>query len=150
VAGYALKASYPTVQTLGPGLSQDVVYCTIQTQPSGVIAQIPVVSTTFDQNEANVMLGNFADAIEQVMENTAVISAVGDQQIDPNGTLADTVIFTIGYPAPADASTQITGQAVVPVGYLDFSDAEIGQASLGNVDDILNATYGSLRSAAGG
>lgn len=150
MAGYTLKASYPTVQVLGPGLTNDVVYCTIETDPSGVIASMPVQATTFAQQQAAAALTNFAEAIEQIMENTAVIGAVGAQTIDPNGLIQDNVVFTIGYPAPADAATQITGEATVPVGLLDFSDAEIGRTLLDEVDVILNETYGSLRSAAGG
>jgi hypothetical protein len=150
VASYSLKGSYSTVQVLSPTLVNPVVYCTIQTIPSGVIASVPVQQAEFDNDTTGPQLTNFANAIEEVMNNPAVVAGVGEQTIDPSGLLADNVVFTIQYPAGGTGGNSVTAEAVVPVGYLDFSDAEIGQASLGNVDAILNQVYGSLRSAAGG
>jgi hypothetical protein len=150
MSSYALEGSYSTVQVLSPTLVQNVVYCTISTSPSGVIASMPVLETTFENNAAGAELTNFANAIEQIMQNTAVIAAVGSQTIDPTGLLTDNVVFTLEYSDPTTGPTGATAEAIVPVTLLNFSDAEIGTTLLGDVDDILNGVYGNLRSAAGG
>ena len=67
MASYALLASESTVQVLSPTLTNDVVYCTIHTQPSGVIASMPVPKLAFDANSAKPELTAFANAIEQIM-----------------------------------------------------------------------------------
>jgi hypothetical protein len=128
----------------------DVVYCTIQTIPSGVIASVPVQQANFDNNESGPQLTNLADAIEEVMSNPAVVAGVGSQTIEPSGLLADNVVFTVKYPAGDTSTDAITAEAVVPVGYLDFTDGAIGQASQGNVTAILNQVYDNLRHAYNG
>lgn len=150
MASYALKASYSTVQVLSSTLTQDVQYCTIQTSPSAVIASITVSAEAFADNMAASALTNFADAIETIMVNPAVIAATGSQTIDQSGLLADSVIFTLKYPAGETTPDTVTADATVPVGLLDFSDAEIGRTLEDEVNAILNKVYGNLRSAAGG
>jgi hypothetical protein len=150
VASYSLVGSYSTVQVLSPTLVNPVVYCTIQTIPSGVVASVPVQQDVFDSNQAGPELDNFAVAIEQVMALGYVVAGVGEQTIDASGLLADNVVFTVQYPWPPTSGTSATAEAVVPVGYLNFSDAEIGQVSLGNVEAITNGVYDNLKSAAGG
>jgi hypothetical protein len=150
VAGYSLKGSYETVQVLSPTVINPVVYCTIATLPSGVIAAMPVEKRVFNSGQAGVELGNFADAIEQIMADARVISAVGEQLIDPSGLLADNVVFTVQYVSANTAPSGVTAEAVVPVGYLNFTDAEIGRVSLGNVEAIIDGVYANLQSAADG
>lgn len=150
MAAYALKGSYPTVQVLSPTLTEEIQYCTIQTSPSDVVASIAVSQLAFSENQANVELQNFADAIEQIMALNYVIGASGTQKIDSSGLLADFVTFTIGYPDTAAQGSSITGSADVPVGLLNFSDAEIGQFALQQVEAITQGVYNNLASAAGG
>jgi hypothetical protein len=149
VAGYGLIASHATVQVLSPTVVNDVVYCTIQTNPSGVIASIPVQQDVFDSGTAGPELTALSDAIEQIMNDANVIAGVGAQTIDANGLLADQVAFTVEYVAPGSSGTSVTAEALVPVTMLNFTDALIGQTSLGNVQAIIDATYQNLVSAAG-
>ena len=150
MAGYSLVASYSTVQVLTPTLVNDVQYCTIQTSDSSVFASIPVSAASFNDNQAASELTNFATAIEQIMGLDGVIAGVGGQQIDPNGLLADYVVFTVALPSSGTSSGSVTAEASVPVGLLDFSDAEIGRTLEGQAEDIISATLASLQSAAGG
>lgn len=150
MAGYALVASYPTVQVLSPSLTQPIQYCTIQTSPSNVVASRPVSAAAFSDNQAASELTNFANAIEQVMGIDYVIGGNGTQQIDSNDLLVDFVTFTIGYPHTAAEGSLVTTSADVPVNLLDFSDAEIGRVLLQDVETITLAAYNSLKSAAGG
>lgn len=150
MAVYTLIGSYETVQVLSPTVINPVVYCSISTLPSGVIASIPVQRSVFNSGEAGVELSNFADAIEQIMTDTRVISAVGEQLIDPSGLLADNVVFTVQYVSANTAPSGVTAEAVVPVGYLNFTDALIGQVSHGNVEAIIDGVYANLQSAAHG
>lgn len=150
MANYTLIASASTVQVLSPTVTNPVVYCTIQTHPSNVIASIPVQQSVFDANEAGVELGNFAGAIEQLMTNTHVSSGTGSQQIDDNGLLADFVTFTVFYVPPGGSGASVTAEASVPVGLLNFTDAEIGRVVEGEAEAIINGVYGNLKSAASG
>lgn len=150
MAGYSLQGSYSTVQVLSPTLTNPVVYCTIQTTPSGVIASIPVQRAVFESDSAGVELENLATAIEQTMNLASVIAGVGSQRIDPNGLLADFVTFTVQYPAGATDGSANTAEADVPVGMLNFTDALIGEVSWENVQAIIGGVYNNLKSAAGG
>ena len=150
MANYALKGSYATVQVLSPTLTEAIQFCTIQTTPSDVIASLPVSQAAFNHNQAASELTNFAEAIEQVMQLDYVIAGAGSQQIDANNLLADFVTFTIGYPASTAATSQVTAEADVPVGLLNFSDAEIGRVLLQEVEAITQGVYNNLKSAAGG
>lgn len=150
MAVYSLKSHYSTVQVLSPTLVNPIVYATIQTAPSGVIASRPVQEAVFDAGQEGPELTNFANAIEEIMQNPAVIGATGAQTIDPNGLLADNVLFTVQYPAGDTSGSNVTAEATVPVGMLDFSDGQIGQASLANVEKIIADVYANLKSAAGG
>ena len=150
MAGYSLQGSYSTVQVLSPTLVNPVVYCTIKTSPSGVIASIPVEQSVFDAGTSGVELQNFADAIEQVMTNPEVVAAVGEQVIDPSGLLADNVVFTVQYVSANTPASGVTAEAAVPVASLNFTDALIGSVLLQNVDSIISGVYDNLQNAAGG
>jgi len=148
--GYALVGSYSTVQVLSATQVVDVVYCTIKTQPSGVIASLPVQQKIFEEGTSGTELNNFTQAIEQVMSNPHVIAGVGSQSIDASGLLADSVVFTVEYRDPVKAPNGATALATVGVGQLDFSDALIGRTLLAGVSAIIDGVYANLKAAAGG
>lgn len=150
MASYSLQGNYSTVRVLTPSLVQPIEYATIQTQPSGVIASLPVDEAVFKGGGAGPELTAFADAIEQLMARTEVIAGIGSQQLDPNGLLADYVTFTVQYVGPNTAASGVTAEADVPVGILNFTDAEIGTTFLGEAVAIITAAYDALRAAAGG
>lgn len=150
MSSYALEGSYSTVQVLSPTLVNPVVYCTIQTQPSGVIASMPVPESVFNAGNAATDLTDFANAIEQIMSDTRVIAGVGSQTIDPTGLLSDNVVFTVEYTSATTAPSGVTAEAVVGVGLLNFADALIGTTLLGDVEAIIDTTYTNLQNAAGG
>lgn len=150
MAAYTLLASESTVQVLSPTVVNPVVYCTIQTSPSGSIVSIPVQETVFNSGAAGAELTNLADAVEQIMADSRVIAAVGAQTLDANSLLADNVVFTVEYIPPGTTNSSVTAEAVVPVGYLNFTDALIGQTALANTEAIINATYSALEAAAAG
>jgi hypothetical protein len=150
VASYALIASQSTVQVLSATVVNNVVYCTIQTNPSGAIVSIPVQEKVFESGQAGPELTNLANAVEQVLSEPHVISAVGTQTIEASGLLADNVVFTVEYVPAGTTSTSVTAEATVPVGYLNFTDGAIGQASLANVENIIGDVYANLAAAAGG
>lgn len=147
---YSLVGSYQTVQVLSPTLIQNVVYCTIQTQPSGVIAALPVPETAFDGGTSGTMLGEFAAAIESVMEDSRVIAGTGSQTIDDAGLLTDNVIFTVQYIDPVRAPNGATAQATVGVGQLVSMSLGGGVHTQVGVQGIIDAVYANLQAAAGG
>jgi len=148
--GYTLLASESTVQVLSPTVVNDVVYCTIQTTPSGAIVSSPVQKDVFDAGQAGVELANLADAIEQVLTLDHVVSAAGVQVLDASGLLADQVAFTVEYVKPGTTGTSVTAEALVPVAELNFTDAEIGRTLLADVEATINRVYTNLQDAAGG
>lgn len=150
MASYSLKASYSTVQVLSPTLTEEVVYCTIQTIPSNVVASMAVSQVSFDNNGAAETLTAFGNNIEQIMKSANVNAAQGGQTIDPNGLLEDNVVFVVDYEPPGSSGTQITAEATVPVGLLSQTDPAIEQYAMQQADAIVNAVYANLKSAAGG
>lgn len=149
MADYSLQGSYNTVQVLSPTLVNNVVYCTIKTFPSGVIASIPVDQSSFDSNAAGTELALFAAGIETVMAMPMVIAGVGEQSIDPSGLLSDNVVFTVQYVSANTPSSGVTAEATVPVGLLGIVQGSFGQGALAEAEAIVNGVYANLQSAAG-
>lgn len=150
MAGYSIQGSYRTVQVITPTLVQPIVYTTIQTSPSNVIASIALDAVDFDGGTSIPILQAFADAIETIMNHPEVIAGIGSQQLDPNGLLSDYVTFTVQYVGPNTAKSGVTNEADVPVGMLNFTDGAIGALLLQEVDAIIATAYNALKAAAGG
>ena len=149
MASYSLVSSYSTVQVLSPTLVNEVVYCTIRTSPSSVLASKPVDETVFHSGGAGTDLLNFANAIEDLMSQTPVIAATGQQQIDASGLLQDFVTFTVQYVPKGSSGTSVTAEADVPVAILDFSDATLGHIVFEEAVGIINGVAADLKKAAG-
>lgn len=150
MASYSLLASESTVQVLSPTVTNDVVYCTIQTTKSSVIASMPVSAVSFNLNQSAEELTAFADNIETIIGRGHVIAGQGAQTLDANGLLQDQVSFTVQYVPAGTTPTNITAEALVPVGLLSQSDPAINQVVLAEAEAIVTAVYNSLKSAAGG
>lgn len=150
MASYELKGSYSTVQVLGPSLINDVVYCTIETIPSGVIASMPVDQSAFDGGTAGTLLDGFAQAIELVMQQGEAVAGQGQQTIDQSGLLQDVVTFTVEYTPPGAGATSITAQADVPVPLLSTVETIGGQTTIADAEAIVHAVYLNLENLAGG
>lgn len=150
MATYTLQGSYPTVQVLSPSLVQDVQFCTIQTIQSGVIASYPVRKVDFDGGYASQILDDFTAGIEYVMALPHVIAGVGEQTIDDNGLLADSVVFTVQYTDPVLAPNGVTAAATVPVADLYGVPRELETGGAVTVVDPITVAYDSLKAAAGG
>ena len=150
MANYSLLASESTVQVLSPTIVNDVVYCTIQTDPTGIIASIPVQASVFNKGQAGPELAALANGIETIVGRGHVVGGSGVQTIDASGLLQDQVSFTVEYVPPGNGSTSITAEALVPVGYLNQTDTVIEEAALNNAEAIIDKTYKNLQNAAGG
>ena len=150
MATYSIQGSYQTVQVITPTLVQPIIYTTIQTDPSKVIASIALDKIDFDAGTSQPLIQAFADAIETIMNHPEVIAGIGSQQIDPNGLLTDFVTFTVQFVGPNTAKSGVTAEADVPVGMLNFTDGAIGGLLLQEVDAIIAAAYNSLAAIAVG
>lgn len=150
MAAYTLLASNSTVQVLSPTVVNDIVYCTLQTQPSNVIASIAVSQAAFDSNGAAEELTAFSDNIEELMARSHVIAGTGTQSLDPNGLLVDYVAFTVEYIPPGATTSNVTAEALVPVNLISVSDPQINSVLLPQAEAIIDKTYASLQSLAGG
>lgn len=150
MASYSLLASVSTVQVLSPTIVNDIFYCTVQTSPSNVIASIPVSAAAFNSNGAAQELTGFADNIETLIGRGDVIAGTGVQTLDANGLLQDQVSFTVQYVPPGTGTSNITAEALVPVGLLSQTDPAIDVTVLAEAEAIITQVYDSLKSAAGG
>ena len=150
MAVYSLLSSYATVQVLSPTVVNDILYCTIQTHPSGVIASMPIPIIATNTFSGNPELTAFGNAIEQIMADDRVVAATGAQTLEPNGLLRDNVIFTVQYVPPGSTGTSITAEAVVPVASLNFEDELIGRTLLEHVEGIIDGVYNDLVASASG
>jgi hypothetical protein len=151
VATYILLASESTVQVLSPTFVNDVVYCTIQTHPSLVIASMPIQADVFNAGGGGPELTAFANAIEDIMAMPEVVAATGTQVIDASGLIADQVAFTVQYvPPTSSAATSITAECLIRVAELNFEDSLIGATLLADVKKQIDAVYNQLKAAASG
>ncbi len=151
MAGYGLLASESTVQVLSPTVVNDVVYCTIVTSPSGVIASLAVSAASFANNQSFEVLNDYANNIETMMNQPGVIAGVGGQTLENNGLLADNVIFTVQYVKPGTANTAVTADAVVPSGLLsEGGDPTFERVVIQEAEAIIAGVYANLKNAAGG
>ena len=147
---YSLIASESTVQVLSPTVVNDVVYCTIQTHPSGVIASIPIDAQLFLNQTISGELLAFAEAIELVMAEEGVVAGTGGQSIDPSGLLSDEVTFVVQYVPPGSTATAVTADAVVPVDYLRQPKTTTSGTGFAQAKAIIDATRAALEAAATG
>lgn len=150
MAGYILVATESTVQVLAPTVVHDVVYCTIQTTPSGVVASYPVRAVDFQGGYSVQVLTDFATGIEYVMSQDHVVSGIGSQQIDDNGLLVDSVLFTVEYVDPAHPENHLTLEAPVPAADLYAVPQELERGSAVTALDPIVTAYDALKLNAGG
>jgi hypothetical protein len=145
-----LLASESTVQVLSPTVIVDVIYSTIQTLPSGVIAGIPIPASLFTSDLGATQLSQLAGGVEAIMAMPMVTAGRGTQTIDPNGLIADEITFVVEYVPPGPAGTAITADAVIPVSILMPTLLAGETPSLETATAIINSVYANLVSMAGG
>jgi hypothetical protein len=147
---YDLLTSESTVQVVSPTVVNPIVYCTIRTKPSLVVASVPVDQTEFEVNGTGPILEATAEAIETVMADSRVVAGVGTQTLDSSNLLADQVAFTVQYVPPGTSGTSITAEALVPITILNFSQEPRDQINAPAVFAIIDGVYANLQNAAGG
>lgn len=150
MANYNLLASEATVQVLSPTVVRDVIYATIETIPSGVIASTPVDTLLFFQETVSSRLASFAQAIESIMVMPGVIGATGTQSLDPTGLIQDEVTFICEYVPAGGSGTAITAEAVVPVSDLQEARATTSGGGIAQAEAIVNGVLASLQAMASG
>lgn len=148
---YTLVASETTSQVISPTIVRPVVYATIETKPSGVIASLAVDKAQFDAGASGLLLSDYAGNIEQLMALEHVIAGQGSQTLDNNGLLADNVVFTVEYKPAGSGAVSVTAEAVVPTGLLsEGGDPAIERVLMAQAVEIINTVYENLVAAAGG
>lgn len=149
-AAYTLIASSSTVQVISPTVVNDVLYCTIETNVSHVIASYPIPQGTFESVNSAEALTFFARGIEEIMALDYVIAGTGSQTLDANGLLVDNVVFTVQYVQPGTTGTTVTAEAVCPVATLTGSSVSPGKPDVSAAKAIVDATLADLQKLAGG
>lgn len=147
---YTLLTSSSSVQVLSPTLVQPIVDATIQTKPSGVILDYWIDEATWKAGLGPILLENVAAGVEHIMASEPVTGAVGGQQLDPNGLLAQYVTFTVAYQVPGSNVGPATLDVDVPIG--DFGQDAIAGENVGLQDAIakIQAAYQQLVALANG
>jgi hypothetical protein len=148
---YILLTSESTVQVLSPTVTNDVIYCTIQTIGHNVVASMPIPQGTFESINSSEALTFFARGIEEVMALDNVTAGVGVQTIDASGLIADNLSFTVEYvPPDTTTATTITAEAVVPVSAVMGPSTTPGKPGITEAQAAIDAVYADLQRLAGG
>ena len=147
---YTLLASTSTVQVISSTIVNNVVYCTIETSPSNVIASIPVSQASFNNNQSAQELTALADNIETLIGRGHITGGQGVQTLDSNGLLVDQISFTVEYIPSGATSSNITAEALVPVNLLSIDDPAIDRVLLDEAETIITKVYNNLANAASG
>ena len=147
---YTLIASSSTVQVISPTVVNDVLYCTIETNISHVIASYAIPQGTFESVNSAEALTFFARGIEEIMALDYVIAGTGSQTLDANGLLIDNVVFTVQYVQPGTTGTTVTAEAVCPVATLTGASVSPGKPDVSAAKAIVDATLADLQKLAGG
>lgn len=154
--GYQLIASESTVQVLSPTVVNDVLYCTVESTQSGVIASTPIPA---DANTAVLQFAAllpFVSAIDEVMNHGHVIAGVGRQSIDDNGLIQDNVAFTVQYIPQGWTTSNITAEVLIPNTVLlntrlvNILGGQIPVPDLTEAFAMIDAAYQSLAGGASG
>lgn len=149
MAGYTLLQSASTVQVISSTLVVDAVVVTAQTSPSGVVATLPIPQEWIDAGTSAEALQTFADSVESLMAETAVLAATGVQSVDENGLLEYAVEFTVGYTSPGSATGPLTKTVDVPVSALGPSIASGFTVSPVIARSLIDYAYAQLVYLAG-
>lgn len=147
---YNLLGSETTVQTLGPQMTNKVVYATISTNPSGAIVSYPVDAGTFGDGESVALLVYLANNVEALLAEGKAVAATGSQTIDANGLLQDQVTFIVRYVPPGTTGTNLTVEADVPVGLLTAAPDAIDHFAFVEAQQIIDDAYNRLVTVASG
>lgn len=147
---YDIKATIPTIQVLSPTLVQQVMDCTLQSIPSGVIFDYWVDRAVWDAGDAPPLLEMVAGNVEHILSATAAISGVGSQQLDKNGLLDQFVTFTVAATAPGGTPDALTTDVDVPMHDLDQETFAGENFGLTAAEALITAAYNLLVAAAAG
>ena len=147
---YDLLTSSSSIQVLSPTLTQPIVDVTMQTKPHGVIMDYWVDQDAWDAGTAPAILEAVAGGVEHIMHSEPVIAAIGSQQLDANGLLAQYVTFTVAYQVPGSNAGPATVEVDVPVG--DFGQDTIAGENFGLADasTLIQDAYSKLKALAAG
>lgn len=150
MSSYTLVGTVSVRQILGPQVSEEVVVCTIQTQPTGIVAATLVSQHAFDNGAAGPQLTNFAEAIEEIVSQGKVVGGSGSADLDASGLQEYFVTFEVGYNPPGAPRGTVTVDVPVPVGLLNTEDAELGRVLFGQAEAMIDKAYANLVALAQG
>ncbi len=149
MASYILVGSASIVQVLSPTVTEDSVACTIQTQPTGIIATLAVSQDAFNEGGASEELTAFADNIEAIIEQGKATGGTGTSSLDVSGLQAYFVTFTVSYNPPGAPTGTVTVDVDVPVGLLSESDPVIGQTLFAQAVALIDTAWSNLVALSG-
>src|SRR5207253_4398349 len=140
----------PTLQTFGPGLSQEAEFVTFYSFPSGSTLVRTIAHQDYVADRGLGLLNSLSDAVESLLQEDYIVAATGTQGLDDNDLIFDAVTFTVQYVPSATIPGQILGDVQVPVTTLTI-DTQFGSFLGGaSATDILLAEYHRLQALAGG
>lgn len=119
MSAYDLLASEQTVHVLSTTDVIDAVRATIQSPGHGIVAASIVPQTIWGTVAGTQQLEQVAFDVDWLIDNTAAISAIGNQSIDDNGLLQQVVTFTVGYTPPGSTNPPLTATVDVPMPWLE-------------------------------
>lgn len=148
--GYLLVSSQSTIQVLSPTVVQDVVIASIQTQPSGVFADLWFPKDIWDGGTAATTLNDYAANIEKVRQMPQVVGATSGQSLDDSGLLQSEITFVVGYAPPDSIYPPATVDVVVPASELNPLFRFSGEPGVTKAQTAIMAAYQNLVNVASG
>src|SRR5690348_1299815 len=140
----------PTLQTYGPGLSQEAEFVTFYSFPSGSTLVRTIAHQDYVADKGLGLLNSLSDAVESLLQEDYVVAASGTQGLDDSDLIFDAVTFTVQYVPPTPIPGQILGDVQVPVTILTADTSFSSFLSGGSATDLLLAEYNRLKALAGG
>ena len=147
---YLLVSSQSTIQVLSPTVVQDVVVASIQTQPSGVVADLWFPQDVWDGGTAATTLNEYAANIESVRQMPQVVGASSGQSLDDSGLLQSEITFVVGYAPPGSLYPPATVDVVVPASELNPLFRFSGEPGVTKAKTAIQAAYQNLVNIASG
>lgn len=147
---YELLASESTVHVLSTTDVIDAQRATLQTPNHGAVVSSIVPQTIWGTPAGIDQLNQVSFNVEWLLDNTAAISAIGNQSIDDNGLLRQVVTFTVAYTPAGSTAPPLTQTVDVPMPWLEELIPQGGtSAGLGAAEGLINQTLASLQAMAG-
>lgn len=123
-SNYITLSTVDTIQVLDAQTTDDVVYVTAATKPSGIRFATTINSEVWNNNQGGETLANLAVALEVLVTDHHVVAGTPTQDLDPSQLLVDYVDLVIKLDRSAEQLPSLYSTAHIPM--TSFYGTELG------------------------